>query len=268
MKRLAILLSLLCLPVMLYASGISVPLLKVKTDIGDINSLQRGAKYFVNYCMGCHSLKYSSYGRIAKDLELEEDQVQKDLIVSWEREKRLGSYMTTAMTKKQSEAMLGKAPPDLSLIVKSKSTRWLYTFLKSFYSDPSGDYGVGNALYPTGMGMPHVLVGLQGLQEAVFIEKCVGGELVVNAKTKKKECKGGNMASRFSHFKKKTIGPKGSMTASQYDLMVRDLVTFLEYVSEPAKLERQRIGIWVMLFMILFTALAYLLKKEYWRDVH
>ncbi len=234
-----------------YASG-GAELRSVKINLKDIGALQRGAKYYVNYCMGCHSLKFMSYSSLARGLRLDEDQVLRHLFVSWTGKKKIGNYMTVSMTKEQGMALFGKLPPDLSTIARSRGTDWLYTYLHSFYEDPKGRFGVNNTLLP-GVSMPHVLAHLQGMQVAKFeqVETQVG-----NSKVSK------------SVFKKFEPKEKGILSAAEYDSLVKDLVTFLAYVGEPAKLERQALGVWVILFMLVFTGLAYLLKKEYWRDIH
>ena len=149
-------------------------------------------------------------------------------------------------------ALFGKLPPDLSTVARSRGTDWLYTYLHSFYEDPKGRFGVNNTLLP-GVSMPHVLVHLQGLQVAKF---------------KKVVSRVGNSEVTKSVFEKFEPKEKGILSPAEYDAMTKDLVTFLAYVGEPAKLERQALGVWVILFMLVFTGIAYLLKKEYWRDVH
>ncbi len=209
------------------------------TNIRDQASLQRGAKLFFNYCVGCHSLKYARYSRIAEDLGLSEDEVMKNLNFTGAK---FGDVVISHMPEDSAQQFFGKAPPDLSLEVRAKTADWVYGYLNSFYLDPSRPVGWNNTVFPNA-SMPNPLWELQGLQTAVKKE---GGEEV----------------------EKLELSQPGTLTPAQYQQATRDLTTFLEYVSEPAALQRQRYGIWVLLFLAGFTFLAYLLKKEYWKDVH
>jgi ubiquinol-cytochrome c reductase cytochrome c1 subunit len=242
MKRLIIASILLLAPVLAPASGGGdVHLEDADIDLADKESLQRGAKYFVNYCMGCHSLKYMRYNRMGRDLGLDKVQVRQDFIFT---DAKPGDLMEGSMRPKDAEKWFGTAVPDLTLVTRWRSSDWLYTYLKSFYQDEERPYGVNNAVFPD-VGMPHVLAGLQGMQKAVFAE----GE-------------GHGSVEGFE-----MVQP-GSMSPKEYDRMVLDLTNFLTYAGEPMKLERQRLGVYVLLFLGLFFVLAYLLKKEYWKDVH
>jgi ubiquinol-cytochrome c reductase cytochrome c1 subunit len=225
------------------AAGPSVPLDSVKVDVSNQASLQRGAKLFANYCMGCHSVEYMRYNRVGRDLGLTENQVIESLIFITDEDGELvnpGSLMTNAMTSTYGDEAFGKAPPDLTLLTRVRSEEWLYTFLRSFYRDESRPLGVNNTVFEN-VGMPHVLWELQGWQE------------------KRVDADG---AARLQ------VVETGSMSGPEYDRAIRDLVTFLSYVAEPMQLDRQRIGIYAMLFLLVFSVLAYLLKKEYWKDVH
>jgi len=225
------------------AAGPSAPLDSVKVDVSNQASLQRGAKLFVNYCMGCHSLEYMRYNRVGRDLGLIENQVIESLIFITDEDGELvnpGSLMTNAMTPRYGGEAFGKAPPDLTLLTRVRSEEWLYTFLRSFYLDESRPLGVNNSVFEN-VGMPHPLWQLQGWQE------------------KRVDANGG--------VRLQVVEP-GSMSGPEYDRAIRDLVTFLSYVAEPMQVDRQRIGIYVMLFLLIFLVVAYLLKKEYWKDVH
>ncbi|QTR49787.1 cytochrome c1 [Candidatus Thiothrix anitrata] len=232
------------------AAGGHVELQDAQADIHNTSSLQRGAKYYVNYCMGCHSLNYSRYSRIATDLELTQDQVVKNLIFTRNADgepENPGALMKNAMSQKHSAEWFGAPPPDLSLVGRSRGPDWIYSYMKAFYLDPTRPLGVNNTVFPN-VGMPHVLWELQGLQE--------------------KHCtKDGDGEHAVEHCELKLVKP-GSMSAIEYDQVVRDLTNFLTYVGEPAKLHRHGYGIFVLLFLALFAVLAYFLKKEYWRDVH
>lgn len=210
-------------------------------SIRDQASLQRGAKLFFNYCVGCHSLKYVRYSRMAEDLGLSEDEVMKNLNFTGAK---FGDPVTSHMPEDLAQQYFGKAPPDLSLEVRTKEegADWVYAYLNSFYLDPSRPVGWNNTVFPNA-SMPFPLWELQGLQTAV-----------------KKE--------GSDDVEKLELSQPGKLTPAQYQQATRDLTAFLEYASEPAALQRQRYGIWVLLFLAGFTFLAYLLKKEYWKDVH
>lgn len=246
MKRLLIASVLFLAPALAAASAGDVHLEKANIDLHDQASLQRGAKYFVNYCMGCHSLKYLRYNRMAEDIGLSEVDVRQYLMFT---DAKVGDLMTNSMRPQDGEKWFGTAVPDLTLVTRWRKPDWLYTYLKSFYLDESRPYGVNNVVFPD-VGMPHVLGGVQGLQKAVFQE---GHDA------------GGNPVKIFERFE---LAEPGSMTPVEYDRMVRDLTAFLTYAGEPIRTERERLGIWVLLFIGVFFILAYALKREYWKDVH
>ena len=215
------------------------------TDLGDQASLQRGAALYMNYCAGCHSLKYLRYSRIAEDLGLTEEQVQANLNLTGAK---VGETVQTSLSVQQGDAFFGKAPPDLSLISRVRGPDWIYTYLKSFYLDENQPLGWNNKLFPN-VSMPNPLWELQGLQHAVYGEadEAAGGERpVVGLEVK----------------------TAGQLDAENFDQAARDITAFLEYAGEPAALKRQSMGVWVILFLAAFTFLAWLLKKEYWKDVH
>jgi len=209
------------------------------TNVHDQASLQRGAKLYFNYCVGCHSLKYVRYSRIAEDLGLSEDEVMKNLNFTGGK---FGDTVISHMPEDSAQQFFGKAPPDLSLEVRAKTADWVYGYLNSFYVDPTRPVGWNNTVFPNA-SMPFPLWELQGVQTAV-----------------KKE--------GSDEVEKLQLAQPGKLTPEQYQQATRDLTNFLEYAAEPAALQRQRYGIWVLLFLAGFTFLAYLLKKEYWKDVH
>ena len=240
-----ILLAVLLVPgVCLAAEEGAVPLDSADTDIHDVASLQRGARNFVNYCMGCHTLKYLRWNRMASDLGISEDDLKQYLITDGAKP---FAPMTNAMSPKLAEKWFGKAPPDLSLIARARGTDYLYTFLRSFYADPSRPTGVNNLVLPNA-AMPDVLANLQGVQKPKI-------ELITK----------GNKTEK--HVVGLEPGTPGSMTPEQFDGFVRDTVNFLDYAGEPIKATRERLGVWVMLFLLVFWGLTYLLKKEYWKDI-
>lgn len=212
---------------------------KAGNEITNTASLQRGAGNFMGYCAACHSIKYVRYSRMGEDLNIPEDQLE--ALVKPGSKKT--DYITTTLSAADGEAWFGKAPPDLSLITRSKGSDYVYRFLKTYYVDDKTTNGTNNLALP-GTAMPHVLSSLQGAQALKTVKK--------------------DGQDHFEGFEQ--LEP-GQLTAAQYDEFVRDTVNFLEYAGEPYKAKRISLGIWVTLFLLLFTALAYLLKKEYWRDV-
>jgi ubiquinol-cytochrome c reductase cytochrome c1 subunit len=221
----------------------------VNTSVTDVASVQRGARNFTSYCLGCHSLKYERWSRLGADLAIPGDLLQKDLMPPGDKST---DYILTTMPAADSAAWFGKTPPDLSLIARSRGRDYLYQMLKTFYVDPARPTGVNNLRLPS-IAMPHVLSELEGLKVAVFkdVTKTVDGQTVHE--------------QVFDHFEQ--VAP-GRLTAAEYDSFVRDTVNFLDYVSEPTQAARRSLGVWVVLFLLLFTWLAWLMKHEYWKDVH
>jgi ubiquinol-cytochrome c reductase cytochrome c1 subunit len=214
-------------------------------DINDMESLQRGARNFMNYCSGCHSLKYVRYNRMAKDLEIPESELAGNLMFATDKP---FDTINTAMPA-DAEGWFGKLPPDLSLMARARSVDYIYAFLKGFYVDKTRPWGTNNLILP-GAAMPDVLADLQGLQKPVF-------------KSETDEHGSANMV---------LVGVEqqsaGAMKPEEYDQFVRDTANFLDYAGEPVKAKRQSMGVFVILFLLVFFALAYMLKKEYWKDVH
>ncbi len=243
MKKLIIASVLGLLPALGMASG-GAHLESADIDLHDQASLQRGAKTFVDSCMGCHSLQYMRYNRMAEDLGIDEAALRKDFIHG---EAKPGDLMTIPMRKEDGEKWFGTAVPDLTLVTRWRSPDWVYTYLKSFYVDPTRPWGVNNVVFPA-VGMPHVLQGLQGVQEPVLAEH--HGEGAAAAVTGVK------------------LTQPGTQSPEEYDATVRDLTNFLAYAAEPMKLERQRLGWYVLGFLAIFFVIAYMLKKEYWKDIH
>jgi ubiquinol-cytochrome c reductase cytochrome c1 subunit len=242
-----LLVALLCtlLPGFALASGGGFALDKAPINLHDQASLQRGARLFVNYCMGCHSLQYQRYNRMARDIGLTDEQAKNNLMFI--AGTKVGETMKIAMPPADAKNWFGAAPPDLSVIARSRGADYLYTYLRTFYLDPSRPLGVNNAAFPAA-GMPHVLWELQGWQEPVY-----------------KVHEGHDEQKVLSSFK---LVKTGSMTPPEFDAAMADLTNFLVYVAEPVQLERQRIGWKVLGFLVLAFAVFYPLKKEYWKDVH
>ncbi|MCG9789586.1 cytochrome c1 [Vibrio barjaei] len=234
------------LPSLALAAGGNVHLDKANNDLSDQASLQNGAKLFMNYCFACHSTQYQRYERVANDLGIPVDLAKENFV--FDPEAKIGDLMVNAMPQKQAAAWFGAAPPDLTLVARVRGVDWLYTYLRSFYVDPSRPFGVNNVTFPN-VGMPHVLEELQGIPTPIYETQIVDGQevkVVVGTET----------------------DGRGELSSSEYDDAVRDLVNFLEYSGDPVKLERHALGWWVMGFLVIFTIVVVLLKKEYWRDVH
>lgn len=243
-------------PLAALAQGHGGGMASAQIDLSDKASLQRGAALYMNYCSGCHALSYQRYSRTAEDLGLTQAQMEKYLIFS---EAKYGESINTGLAPADGEKWLGKAPPDLSVSARTKAegADWIYNYLKSFYLDESRPTGWNNTVFP-GASMPNVLWELQGVQHALTEAKhgaagaCAQGEYQ------------GACITGFSIPETK----QGSMNAEEFDRVARDISAFLAYVGEPAALKRESLGVWVVLFLAFFTFLAYLLKSEYWRDVH
>ena len=224
-----------------FASAKTSNLIKEYKAINNINnkaSLQRGAKYFVNYCSGCHSLKYMRMSTLAKDLDIEEKIFTKNLIFS---SKKIGETMTIAMNEVDAEKWFGAAPPDLSLIARSKGADYVFAKLNTYYEDDDSLTGYNNLAYPN-TSMPNILANLQG-----------GQKLILDSH---------NKPEKFTKVS------SGSYSEKEYQQLTNDITNFLVYVSEPAKLKRYSMGFWVLMFIFLFTVIAYYTKKEFWKDIH
>lgn len=212
-------------------------------------SLQRGARLFVNYCMGCHSAKYHRWMHVAEDLGIPDSVVEENLI--WITDEagtkaQVGSLMTVAMGEEYGSDIFGNPPPDLTLSTRSRGADWVYNYLRTFYLDEDSPTGVNNPVLENA-AMPHVLWPLQGWQRPVYEEDGDGnGEHIVDFE----------------------LVEEGSMSPAEYDRAVGDLVNFMVYLGEPARMDRTAIGGWVLTFLIVLLVLAYLLKREYWKDVH
>ncbi len=221
------------LPLFCLAAGPSVDLDKANNDLSDKESLKRGFETYLNYCLGCHQLQYQRYNRTFADLGISE----KEGVANWmPTGEKSGDHITNTMPPKEAAKWFGSAPPDLTLEARFRSPDWIYTYLRSFYVDESRPFGMNNKVFKD-VGMPHVFQNLQGVRtidEHGNLSKATGG----------------------------------TMSEEEYDNFARDLTNFLEYVAEPNKLEREALGYKVIGFLVILLIFAYLLKKEYWRDVH
>jgi ubiquinol-cytochrome c reductase cytochrome c1 subunit len=231
MKRLLIAL-LTLVPALAVASG-GAHLDHANNDLTDKESLKRGFDSYINYCLGCHQLQYQRYNRTFEDLGISKEDGAAKYLFSGQKP---GEHIKNTMPAKEAAKWFGSAPPDLTLEARLRSPDWIYTYLRSFYVDSARPFGVNNKVFKD-VGMPHVLQNLQGVKSI----------------------------DKDGHLSPAT---GGSMTEEEYDNFVRDLVNFFEYVGEPNKLERESLGYWVLGFLFIFFIISYLLKKEYWKDVH
>lgn len=292
MKKLIIMLTA-CLSFSLSAAeaGLVLPNDKLPQLNGEalIISQQRGMQVYMNNCMGCHSLEFQRYNRTAKDLKIPEDIMLQNLIFG---DEKIGDLMENNMKVKAAANWFGAAPPDLSVVSRSRGTHWLYNYLRAFYADDSRPYGVNNSVFAD-VGMPHVFESMQGLQAKTEKVKGLENDILYAqadiAKATKEMETGGNtselnksideagkiiqeaeaklieLSAAGEYF---TLIKEGHLTPEEFDQASADLVNFLDYIGEPIKQERKRLGVWVLLFIAGFGFIAYLLKKEYWKDVH
>lgn len=234
------------LPSLAFAASVSVALDKANYDLTDKVSLQNGAKLFMNYCAGCHETGYQRYQRVATDLGIPEELMKENLIFT---DSKIGELMTNSMDKDDAAKWFGNAPLDLTLAARVRGPDWIYTYLRSFYKDETRPFGVNNSVFKD-VGMPHVLEELQGITTAIY-ETTVDSE-----------------GEEHQQLIRIESSLNGEMSSDEYDQAVLDLVNFMVYSGEPNKLERQSLGVWVIGFLIILFVLSYLLKKEYWRDIH
>ena len=221
-------------PIGLHAA-VKKPLMSANNDIYDIESLQRGARNFMNYCSGCHSAEYIRYDVIGEDLGISQSQLKEYLMFNAQQ---TFDTINASMTSADASGWFGQAPPDLSLAARAKGTDYIYTFLKSFYVDITSPTGVDNVVL-AGTSMPNVLWELQGHQEYLQNENESKLEVYI----------------------------PGKMNEEEFNSFLRDTSNFLEYISEPVKIKRQALGVKVLFFLAFFMILAYFLKKEVWKDI-
>ena len=227
------------------SAAVGAKLMHMEVDLSNQESLQRGARTFVNYCLSCHAAAYMRYNRMGQDLGISEDVLKANFMFGTDK---VGETMTIAMTKSDSLSFFGVSPPDLSVIARARGADWLYSYFKTFYVDKSRPFGVNNLTFKD-VGMPHVLWELQGAQQLSLIES-EGGV---------------NHSPTYDDLE---IITPGIQSEEKYDQTIRDLVNFMVYLGEPIKLKRGKIGFWVLVYLFVFMIIAYMLKKEYWRDIH
>ncbi len=244
MKKLLALMSLF-VPLWAVAAGSSVHLDEAPIDLTDKASLQRGAQIYMNYCSGCHSMKYQRYSRTFNDLGIPEELGEENLQFTGDK---VTDYMKRAMPEEGAATWFGAAPPDLTLVARVRGGDWLYTYLRTFYVDEERPFGVNNKVFPE-VGMPHVLQPLQGTPRETYEEVMVDGEQV----------------KRYAGIQS---DGDGALSPEEYDQAIGDLVNFLEYTGEPFRLQSEKIGKWVLVFILVLFVFVFLLKKDYWREVH
>ena len=260
MKKYLIALILSCLPVFAAASGGGgIPLDHMTPDLEDKASLQRGAALFTNYCMGCHEAGYARFERAATDLGIPADLFEENLLPSG---KKIGDLMSNSMDSVDAKGWFGAPPPDLTLVARVRGKDWVYSYLQAFYEDETRPWGVNNTVFPN-VGMPNVLESLQGVRHMTCAQAPAHDEhgkplfdtLTGDVLTEEK-C---NVVAQKT---------KGQLTDDEFEQVIYDLTNFLVYMGEPSRLKSESLGLKVLLFIILFGIFAYLLNREYWKDIH
>lgn len=278
--QLALVAAVLVSAMNVYAAGAKVTTLPAKINPKDTISLQRGAQTYMNYCLACHSMQYMRYDALVEYLHIPQEIVEQNLMFSGDK---VTDHITNTVPNAQSQGWFGKVPPDLTLVARVRGADWLYTYMKSFYVDDARPFGVNNTVFKD-VGMPHVLAPLQGTQ----VESSLARELqdkiaaanvalayaqqqgdssaastqnaVINEATAAVE----DLKMSGEYFQ---IASEGSLTAEEYDTVIRDLVNFLDFAGEPGKVDRHALGVKVILFLLVFFMFAYFLKQEYWKDI-
>ena len=249
----------------LWGAESSIELEAMQPNLKDKPSLQRGMALYMNYCIGCHSLKFQRYERTADDLDIPHQVVLDNLIFSGQP---VGSLMETSMPAESAKNWFGAPPPDLTMVDRVRGTAWVYTMLKSFYVDEQRPFGVNNRVFEN-IGMPHVLMGLQGvpqLMENSYQPLDLLDDVLANGSLE--ETDGGKRFVPERQRNRIAVVPgTGALSPEEYDQAAYDLANFLHYVGEPGRLKRQRIGVFVLVFLAGLFVLATLLNREYWKDV-
>lgn len=259
MKKFFATLALAVLPVVGFAAGASVPLMDMKPDLHDSASLQRGLQTFTNYCMGCHEAGYARFERAATDLGIPAELFEASLLPA---SKKIGDLMSNSMDIVDGKAWFGAPPPDLTLVTRVRGEDWVYSYLQSFYEDSTRPWGVNNRVFPN-VGMPNVLESLQGVRHMTCAQAPAhnaSGKPLFDTLT-------GDVLTteQCNVVVQKT---EGQLSEAEFEQLVYDLTNFLEYMGEPSRLQSESLGLKVLLFIVLFGIFAYLLNKEYWREIH
>ena len=233
---------------------------KAYVDATDKSSLQRGAQIYMNYCLGCHSLKYARYKKVSEDLEIPLDMFEDNLIFG---DQKMGDLIQVGMDPKEAKEWFGNTPPDLTLEAGLRGPDWVYTYLKSFYIDESRPLGVNNKVYEN-VGMPHVLVDLQGTPQSVCRQVPFVAE---NRGIRQDPLSGERLTQEQCGFLEVEAGT-GQLNPEEFDEAMLDLTNFLAYMTDPMKTERESIGTYTLLYLFIFTMLSYLLYREFKKDLH
>ena len=233
---------------------------KAYVDATDKPSLQRGAQIYMNYCLGCHSLKYARYKKVSEDLEIPLDMFKDNLIFG---DQKMGDLIQVGMDPKEAKEWFGNTPPDLTLEAGLRGPDWVYTYLKSFYIDESRPLGVNNKVYEN-VGMPHVLVDLQGTPQSVCRQIPYVAE---NGGIRQDPLSGERLTQEQCGFLEVEAGT-GQLNPEEFDEAMLDLTNFLAYMTDPMKTERESIGTYTLLYLFIFTMLSYLLYREFKKDLH
>jgi ubiquinol-cytochrome c reductase cytochrome c1 subunit len=251
MRKLIFGLFIAILPALGLAAGSTVPLDPMEPDHTNKASLQRGVALFTNYCMACHSMEYARYKRVSEDLGIPQELYEENLIFTGAK---IGELMKISMSGDMAADWFGAPPPDLTLVTRARGEEWVYSYLRGFYADDSRPLGVNNVVFPN-VGMPHVLVGLQGL---CAVKPRIG--VPASIEPLSGNVNNANVCPEFVF--------EGTMSGPEFDRAMWDLTNFLSYMGDPVKVERERLGIFVLIFVAIFFVFAYLLNREYWKDVH
>lgn len=249
------------MPVAHAAGGTDWPMEDFDGDLENLPSLQNGFRLYMNYCIGCHSLKFQRYERTADDLQIPHELALENLVFTGQK---IGELMTSAMDPDKAKSWFGAPPPDLTMVARVRGNDWIYNYLKTFYVDETRPLGVNNKIFPN-VGMPHVLAELQGVQR----EGCLQVPMIA--------ANGGERRDPLDPSK--TITEEkcgllyveegtGAYDAEQYDAAIYDLTNFLYYVGDPSRMERHRMGIFVLLFLVILGCCTYLLNREFWKGIH
>ena len=236
-----------------------------EADLTDTASLQRGAALYTNFCLGCHSLQYQRYERVATDLgNIPEDVMLENLI--WTGQK-VGEHMESAMSEEDAKKWFGAAPPDLTMVTRVRSPEWVYSFLTTFYVDESRPFGVNNKVFEN-VGMPHVLLPLQGIPNEVCEGRQPIDMVALNPRATVPEDEVPGAYGRDENCYDIEVQPgTGVYDEAEFKQAAMDLATFLHYVSDPSRLERESLGVWVIGFLLILLVLAIFLNREYWKDI-
>ena len=238
---------------------------KFEPELHNKASMQRGAKYFVNYCMGCHSLDYMRYERMSDDLNIPHEVTQQNLNFAGGS---IGGLMTIAAAPKAQKKWFGATPPDLTLVARARGPEWLYTYLRNFYADDKRPYGVNNRVFKD-VGMPHAMLELQGMAHcAPGSVNAENGGVKRDPLTREEILFDDKTGVALNPCGRLVVEKQGKLNGEEFNEAVVDIVNFLSYVGEPSAVKRERMGVFALFFVSLFFIVAWLLNREYWKDVH